>query len=171
VQQSLTLFFTAVQIAWRAILFYLGDVSGHSTPAFDLPFIVRASSSHVITAVPLKPAAWIFGIDPSFFSPIPKRFGGVHSKKIQLGIVFLRVKPGVLKPIRGEFRNAISEILSPEHAHFEHFFRSKVRLEIWMKILPDRFRQPVFVPLLHQIVHDNQTRFHNNGIIQSLNIQ
>jgi len=67
VQQRLALPLPAPDVVFPAVLFDLGDMPCHRFPAPDLTRVVRAAPAQVIPAIPLEPAAWIIGIDPSFF--------------------------------------------------------------------------------------------------------
>ena len=74
VQQGLALFAPAIQVAGRAVFLQLSYVPAHGFPAFDLSFIIGAASSHVVAAIPLKPAAGIIGVDPALGDPVGERF-------------------------------------------------------------------------------------------------
>src|SRR5262245_26975177 len=69
VQNRLPLTPSALHIATFAILLHLSNVTLNRFPAFNLPLVIFAAATHVIAAVPLKPAARIVLVDPSFFFP------------------------------------------------------------------------------------------------------
>src|SRR5262249_26074847 len=68
-QNRLPLTPSALHIATFAILLHLSNVTLDRLPAFDLSLIILAAPAHVVAAVPLKPAARIVFVDPSFFFP------------------------------------------------------------------------------------------------------
>ena len=70
VQQRLPLPGPAQQITLHTVLAHLRDMAGHGFPAADLSCVVFATPAPIITAVPLKPAAWIVWPDPAFFAPV-----------------------------------------------------------------------------------------------------
>jgi len=69
VQQGLSLPPAAIERVWWAILFDLGQVPFYRTPTRYLSLIIDASAAQVIAAIPLKPPARIFVIDPTFLLP------------------------------------------------------------------------------------------------------
>ncbi len=70
-QQCLSLLSPASEIAARAILFQLRDMSPHRFPAFYLTLVVGAAATGIISAEPLEPTARIFRVNPSLL--LPKR--------------------------------------------------------------------------------------------------
>lgn len=128
VQHSLALFATALEIARFAILFDLRDVALDSLPTFDLTLIVRGSTTHVVTAVPFKPAMRILFVNPAFGSPICKRHAGTDAKEIKFGMFFfVRRESDAGKPRFGVFFGY--EIINPDKicaakdSDFQHFTR------------------------------------------------
>ena len=83
----LPLFSATADVASSAILPDLGDVSLHGPPAFDLSVIVWASTTGIISAVPLKPPSRIVFVDPSLFPPHREGLRRVDGKEIQFGVV------------------------------------------------------------------------------------
>lgn len=155
-QQGLALFAPTIQVLWPAIIFYLGHVPLHRCPPFDLPLIVRVSSSHKVPTVPLKPSTGIVWVNPSFFPPNEKRLTGINSKKIQFGIMFLGTQLGVGKPIWWKFFFAIGHVFSAKYTQRKHLFWCQFRLEVWVKIFAHRFSQRINILFLHRIVDDNR---------------
>jgi hypothetical protein len=52
------------------MLLDLRDVSPDRLPALNLACVLRRhAAAHVISTIPLKPAAWVFGMYPSLLSP------------------------------------------------------------------------------------------------------
>jgi hypothetical protein len=45
-QQRLSLFPAAIELAWTAVLFELRDVPGDGPPTTDLPVVIGATSPH-----------------------------------------------------------------------------------------------------------------------------
>lgn len=87
VQQRLSLPSTTIEIAWRTVFLELGKVTTRRAPTFDLAFIVRTATAHVVAAIPLKPTARIFVIDPAVLPPDREGLRRIEAKKIQLWIV------------------------------------------------------------------------------------
>ncbi|MEY2585705.1 MAG: hypothetical protein QOD80_1731, partial [Verrucomicrobiota bacterium] len=63
-EQGLALPRATREIARRAMLLQLRDVSPDRPPALDLAKIVGMAPAEIITAIPLEPAARIVGMDP-----------------------------------------------------------------------------------------------------------
>ena len=155
VQQRLPLPAAAVERARRTIFLDLRDVPPHCSPSLYLPLVVRTPATEIIPAIPLKPAAWIFLIDPAVSLPDRKRLRGVHFEEIQIRIVLLMAQPCVAEPGGGKLSPAISQVLAAKDAQFEHLWRSELRSEIGVEILAGGFGQVIDVATLHQIVNLN----------------
>ena len=69
-KQSLSLFWSAMNIAFVTMLANLGDMSLHGFVSLNLALVIGATSAHVIATVPLEPAPRIFMINPALLSPI-----------------------------------------------------------------------------------------------------
>jgi len=67
------LFRAAVEIVLVAVLFDLRDMAAHGSPALDLALVVFATPAHVVTAIPLEPAARVVDPDPAFAPPLGQR--------------------------------------------------------------------------------------------------
>src|SRR6185437_7205258 len=90
-------------------------------PAADLAFVFFFHSpASVITAIPLKPAARIIGMNPAFALPFRQRLAGVDAEEIEAAIAFSFGEFGVLEPAPGKFTPAIGHVLSAEHAKPKH---------------------------------------------------
>lgn len=129
-------------------------------PAFDLAHVVGAAASHIIPAVPLKPAAGIFVINPALGTPVRQGLGGVYTEEIQSRIVKFMAEFCSGEPARGKFPTAIRHVLSAEDPQRQHIPGGQLRLEIQVKVISHRLRQVIDVALLHQIIHDNFSFFH-----------
>jgi hypothetical protein len=68
-QQGLSLSTTTGKVAPRAIPFDLRNVTSRSTPSLYLAQIVLTTPAGIVATVPLKPAARIIVMDPTFFPP------------------------------------------------------------------------------------------------------
>ena len=83
VQQSLSLARTAKRIARLTILAQLGDMPFERRPALDLPVILlRHSASHVIAAIPLKPATRIVRVEPAVVLPYGQGLARIDAKVV-----------------------------------------------------------------------------------------
>jgi hypothetical protein len=69
VEQGLPLPWPAIERADRTVFSDLRNMTADGTPAFDLPFIIHAPPSQVVTTIPLKPAARVFLVKPAIFPP------------------------------------------------------------------------------------------------------
>jgi hypothetical protein len=70
VKKSLSLTFAAGLVTGLAVKFDLPDVSSHCLPTPNLSKVfLRHSAAHIISAIPLKPAARIVGVYPSVLAP------------------------------------------------------------------------------------------------------
>lgn len=140
------------------MLLHLSDVSSDGLPPFDLSLVVRRAPAHIITAVPLKPSAWIIFPDPALLFPNGQRLAGVYAKKIKLWIVFknaLLLKFGFDEPILGEFFRAIPHIHAPKNPNRKHLLWGEFWLKVGMKILPHGLGAFVAIMSLHLVMYDN----------------
>src|SRR5271166_5540954 len=56
----------------------------HCFPTADLSVVFfRRAAAHVVAAVPLKPAAWIVGVNPSVLAPGGQRLARVDAEVIE----------------------------------------------------------------------------------------
>src|SRR5262245_13081356 len=124
-------------------------------PAADLPRIVRAPAAHVVTAVPLKPAARILRPNPTVAAPDRKRLGGIDPEEVQVRIVAFGTEPRPLEPAGGKFGTAVGHVLAAEDAECEHLFRRQLRTERRCEIPAGRFGPVIHVTTLHPVVDDD----------------
>ena len=86
-QQRLALTLPAEKIARLAIHLQLTDVASDRGPAFDLSCIfVRKPPASKIAAIPLKPAARVFAVNPAFAAPHRKRLAGRNPEEVHPGV-------------------------------------------------------------------------------------
>src|SRR3954471_22486199 len=150
----------ATCIASPTMLFQLGDMAADRAPSFNLPQIVRMTPARIVTAIPLKPAARVVGMDPSFVPPNFQRLRGAHAEIVEAGARPIRRKLCASEPARRKFLAAIGHVLSPEHAELEHFARGQLGSEPGTEIFTGRFRSPIGITFLHSVVDDNAHRLH-----------
>src|SRR6516165_1204003 len=87
VKQSLALPRSTCRVAALAVRLDLCDVPPDGLPSFNLAdILLRDAPPHVITAVPLKPASRIVGIDPAFLAPDRERLAGINSDIVQRAV-------------------------------------------------------------------------------------
>src|SRR4029450_7009197 len=79
VQQGLALFPPALQVAAGAVVAHGRGVARGRAPAADLAPVVRRAAPHVVTAIPLEPAARILWMDPSLAPPRGERLRRVDA--------------------------------------------------------------------------------------------
>jgi Bacterial regulatory protein, Fis family len=123
IEQCLPLLRPAAPIARFAMLPDLSNVPLHRLPSLDLTFIIRASSAHVVSAIPLKPTARVFRIDPPLFAPDRQGQRSVDSKVIHFGIMALGAQFGARKPAFRKLIAAIGHVSAAENTHFQHLRR------------------------------------------------
>src|SRR5262245_53971097 len=102
-------------------------------PATDLPVIVRAAAAHEVAAVPVKPAARVFAIDPAPGSPDGEGLRCVDAKMVQHRVMALRIQFGVREPVGRELGLAVGHVAAAEDAEREHLLRRKLGMELRMK--------------------------------------
>ena len=151
-KQRLPLTGPALGFASRAVLSDLGNVSAHGAPTFDLTLVIGTPPPHEVAAIPLKPAARIFVIEPAVFSPLRQWLRRVNAKAVELCVMTVRGQPRILKPSGGKFRPAVSHVLAAEYTQLEHFPRGQFRMKISMKVLPYGFLAEVDITSLHKVV-------------------
>src|SRR5512143_537183 len=117
VKECLPLSPTTVHIPRSAVLLYLVDVPPHRKPALDLPIIVVASSTQVVPAIPLEPAARVLRVDPALGIPDGqwlRRVGGGVVESVVVAGNALAMQSGHLKPVRRVFAPAVAQVSAPE---------------------------------------------------------
>ena len=159
-QERLALFAPAVEIARWTMFFELRDVPLHRFPSFYLAGVIGAAPAQIIAAIPLKPAARVFMINPPFLPPVRQWFGGIHAETVELCVMPLCAELRLRKPRSWKFPAAIRHIFAAENARLEHLPGSQLRFEFRGEIFPDRFRQIITVPFLHFVVYDYLFWFH-----------
>ena len=68
-EESLALPRATGEVAAPAIFLHLRDVAPDGAPALDLALVIGTATAKIIAAIPLKPAARIFLINPAFRAP------------------------------------------------------------------------------------------------------
>ena len=158
-QQRLALTRAAEDIARLAIFSHLRDVAGDLLPPRYLAAIVRYPPPAVITAVPLKPAARIVGMNPAFAAPHRQGLAGIDAEKIELWILSIPRQFGTLEPVSGKFGFTVRQVFPAENAQRQHLPRGKVRRKTGGEVLSWRFGKPVAVIALHPVVDDDECLF------------
>src|SRR5687768_3162423 len=154
-QDRLPLPAAALQIARLTILPYRGDVARDGPPSPDLPRIVVAAPSHVITAVPLKPPARILRSNPAVPAPGGKRLRRVDAEVIQFRVVPFRTQLCGRKPALGKLAAAVGHVLPAENAKTQHGFWRQLRTETRRERSAYRFGPPIDISPLHFVVDDH----------------
>ena len=151
-QQGLALARPTKQIALHAVFPNLGNVASHCLPPLDLPWIILATATHIVTAVPLEPAAGVVRPDPAFFLPVRQGLRRIDAKEIELVVGFFRAQLRVFEPLGRKLVPAIVHVLAAEDPHAEHLGRGQVWLELRMKIFTLGLGQRVTVAGLHSVI-------------------
>jgi len=151
-EESLPLLSPAVPVSGFACFFELRNVPHHGAPSFDLAFVVVASPSHEVSAIPLKPTPRVIRVNPALIAPEGEWLGSIHAKKIQTWVVPFVTKSCVFEPVSGKLGRAISHVLAAENSEFQHFLRRKFGLEVRMEISTLGRFQRIHVTVLHAVV-------------------
>src|SRR6476646_5835319 len=123
-QERLPLPRTAGQVARLAVPLELPDMPANGFPSLDLAAVLgRHATAHVVTAIPLEPAARIIGVQPSLSAPDPQRRAGVDAEEIERAVAPKRREPGAREPALGKFIPGIRHVLAAEHAEAQHLLR------------------------------------------------
>lgn len=151
-EQGLTLAGSTGPVPGMAILFHLSDVPLDGFPSLDLSTVfLGKAAAHVVSAVPLEPAARVFPIDPAFLHPIREGFAGIHAKKVERGIVAFVAEFCLFEPFFWKFVLAIGEVLSSKDTEFKHCLWSEFRFEFGVEMFRHGFGQRVLVLSLHGV--------------------
>lgn len=153
----------AGKVSFTAVLFYLRYMSAHGDPSSYLPVIIRATTTHIVPTVPLKPPSRIVFIYPTFLAPHREWLASIYTKKVKFRIVriaTLLLKLCFDKPIFGKLFYTISHIYATKNSKREHLFGSQIWLETWIEMFACRFAQSVLIPILHFVAHTNYFYFH-----------
>ncbi len=159
-EKRLTLPRTTIQTATRTVAFQLAEMPADRSPAFDLTQVIGATSPRIISAIPLKPAARIFRINPAIFPPNDERLRSVHPKKVELGVVPLRAKLRPAEPTGRKLPRAIGHVFPAEDAECEHLLGRELRFEFRPKAAAGWFGPPIRIAVLHSITNDHTHRLH-----------
>lgn len=98
-------------------------------------------------------------IDPALFPPDSQWLRRIDAKAIQHRVMALVAQLGLLEPIRRKFLAAVRHVLPAEDAQFEHLFWRQVGVEARMETFTNRFREPIHVILLHEVVNGHTLFF------------
>ena len=134
-KKSLSLPFAAGLVSRLAVTFDLPNVSSHCLPPPNLPKVfLRHSAADIISAVPLKPAAWIVRVYPAVLAPYGQRLAGIDAEVVERGIAAIFGKFCAFEPTFWEFFSCVSHVLAAEHAQSKHLFGgylwNELRIEI-----------------------------------------
>src|SRR5690349_15905645 len=118
-EQRLSLPWATGQIALPTVLLDLGNMPPHGAPAPDLTLVVRTPPAEKIATIPLKPAAWVFVVDPTLGPPSRQRLRCIDTEEIQLRIVTLGAQFGMFEPTRRKLLTAIRHVLAAEYSELQ----------------------------------------------------
>src|SRR5688572_139099 len=102
----------------------------HAFPPPDLALVIGAAPPHVIPAIPLKPPARIFGMDPAVFFPFRQLLRGVYSEEIQFGHMARVIQFGAYKPVLRELAGTVRHVFPAENTQRQHLLRRYLRPEV-----------------------------------------
>lgn len=159
-KQGLPLFRATGEVAAPAVLAQLRNMPTNGAPTLDLTLVIRATPTKVVTAIPLKPAARVFVINPPLLAPNRERLGGVDLKKVEFRVMTVGTEFGSKKPVAGELCRTVSHISAAEDTELEHLFWRQLWPETGGKVLSGRFCEEILITALHPIVDLDPDRFH-----------
>src|SRR6516162_6694338 len=134
----------------------LRNVPPNRFPAFDLAGILFGhAAAHIVSAIPLEPAAWILGVDPSFLSPGRQRLTRIYSEMIEGAVAARRRKPCTRKPVSREFLAAVCHVLAAKYPESEHFLWRQFRTKFGIEIAAHRCAANITIFPLHLVVNGN----------------
>src|SRR5687768_17337726 len=119
-EHGLTLAAPTFEVSLLAVLLDRRDVPRDRAPSANLPRVVGGSTTHVVAAVPLEPAARILRPDPALAPPDRERLRGVDAKTIEPRIVPGGTELRACEPARREFIAAVRHVLAAEHPELQH---------------------------------------------------
>jgi hypothetical protein len=128
VQQRLALFSPTIEVLASAVLLQLRKMTPHSSPAFNLAQIICAAAAGIIPAIPLKPAARIFVINPALLAPNRERLRCIHTEKIARRFMSFPAELRLFKPGGGKLLRAIRHVLATEDTELQHLFGRELGL-------------------------------------------
>lgn len=131
----------------------------HAFPPLDLALVIGAAPAHVVPAIPLKPPARIFRIDPAVFFPFRQWLRGVDTEEIQFGCMVLVIQFGPYKPVLREFIGTVRHVFPAENTQRQHLLRRYLWPEVSVKILAYRLNQEIDAISLHEIVYNDSSGF------------
>ena len=131
----------------------LRDMSSNCFPALNLACVLtRYAPPHVISTIPLKPAAWIVGMNPSFLSPNRERLACVNAEVVEGAVAARGRQASVRKPAGRKFLTTVRHVLAAEYAEGEHLLRRKLWAKFRIEIASDRFGKDVTIFPLRRVV-------------------
>src|SRR5262249_18552732 len=119
---------------------------------------------HVITAVPLEPAAGVVPMDPTLLAPHRQRLAGVDAEEVERAVAAARGQLGAGEPALWKLLAGIGPVLAAEGAEPQHLLRGELGSELRVEIAADRCGPQVAVALLHRVVHNDGTSAHFDSL-------
>lgn len=147
VKERLSLPTTTRHITGMTRLFNLSNMPRHVFPSLDLSRVLFwYSAAHVIAAIPLEPAPWIFLVYPAFSLPFCPTLARVNFKKVHPWIMH-RTHTGSRKPFYRELIVFSLKVMPTKYTQLQHLLRSEVRLKLRIEVLAYRLGQCIGVVL------------------------
>ena len=140
-------------------------MTAHRPPTDDLAAILHwHATTRIVTAIPLKPASWIVGMNPALGLPNRKRLTCVHAEKIQRTVASATGEPGADKPALGELSLRIRHVFPAEDAEAQHLGRCQFWPEIRSEITANSRAALIAVVCLEKVVHQDDGVVHVRGL-------
>jgi hypothetical protein len=164
-QQRLALTRATREVHRLAVPLDLPDMAPHCLPALDLPRVfIHHSAANRVTAIPLEPAAWIVGVNPSLRTPEGQFLARVDPEEVERGVGSRSGRqPCMNEPALGKFGACVRHVPAPEDPELQHLLRGQLGLEFWIEIAPDRCSAGIAIVVLHLVVHDDQPNTLDHG--------
>ena len=119
-QNRLALLGATEEIVALTVPFNLRNMPAHRSPSLNLPVVIRASSTQIVAAVPLKPSPRILFMNPTLALPDRQGLGCVNAKPVQVRVVLIRAEFGFCKPVRRKLIFTIRHVFSAKDSEFKH---------------------------------------------------
>ena len=163
-QQRLSLLRSTGKIELLTVLSNLCQVTPHRTPTSNLPFIIDTTPAQVVTAIPLKPAAWILLMYPPLAAPDTQGLRRIDTEEVERQILFFRAQFRILEPFQRKLITAVGHVQPTKNTKFQHLFWRQLRLKFGGESTPCGLGQFVFESLLEAVFDSNESSGHGETL-------
>lgn len=134
---------------------FLPGMSDKAFPPSDLDAVdIFQSTAHIVSTIPLEPAARVRPVDPALAPPHRQRLAAFDTEVVQV-CVGDSAGLGIPEPVRWKLIGAIIDVAPLKHTHLKHLQGRLGGREVIGKIAADGLRNCVAIAALHLVVNDN----------------